>query len=61
MITETCDFCLKETSTTRVVHPWPFISDICPDCNQKKQYPKWVSAPKIALKKTDLKYPPKGE
>ena len=60
MVTEVCDFCLRETATIKVVHPYPFISDICPDCNQEKQYSKWPSAPNIVIRKTDLKYPTKG-
>ena len=59
MTTQICSFCMKKTATARVVHPWPFISDICPDCN-KGEYPKWPSAPNIVIRKTDLKYPTKG-
>ena len=43
MTTQICDFCLKEISVFRVVHPWPFISDICADCNAEKKYQKWVN------------------
>lgn len=59
MITEVCDFCLKETATIRVVHPWPFISDICPDCNAEKRYQKWVNHARQA-KKTALVTATKG-
>lgn len=60
MITSICDFCLREIAVFRVVHPYPFISDICTDCNAEKRYKKWATHARQA-KKTTLITATKGE